>query len=371
MWAMWASLIGCLDVSAGESGDTGFGIPATIPPSEGGTVVTTDGVAWDEVSGPCIGYRTETLIFDSDGSAWAGCGADPGLHFARTPGAWESVAALATFHTYDAQLADNATLYLAGDGVLDNVVAWTGDPGEQADLEPDVLLRFDGTIDGIPLAGGIARTGAGKIVIDSQNGNAYVVSNNDGASFEPAYLDSYQMLDLDVGNGEIFAAGSTIAQPPTVMFPQGDDSYDPLELPGGFVGELFGIAALGADRFIAVGADETAHSGILARCFSGCDQRGSWEVFSLSESNLVGSPDYAGRMMAVCFDSSGTNGIAVGEKFPQGLGGFAIYTRDGGHNWNEAGNPDFPLLSECWAFDDGRFAVAGGAGYLAIGSGLP
>jgi hypothetical protein len=370
MIALWALLAGC-DATGFETGETGLEIPATIPESKGGTVVTTDGVAWDEVGGPCDGYRTETLVFDEDDSAWAGCGADQGMYFARTPGAWESIPALSQFHGYDAQLADNGVLYLAGDDTASDVIAWTADPSDQADIDPVALLRFDGTVDGIPLAGGIARTGAGKIVVDAQNANSYAVSTNDGDSFTAEYLDSYQMLDIDVGNGAIYGAGSTIAQPPTMMFPKEDDTFDTISLPGGFTGELFGLAAIGTNTFVAVGADEQAHTGILARCFASCEQRASWEVFSLATSNLVGAPEYAGRMMAVCFDSAGTNGIAVGEKFPPGLGGFAIYSRDGGHNWNEAGNPNFPLLSECWAFDDGRFAVAGGAGYLAIGSGLP
>ncbi|MBA2320113.1 MAG: hypothetical protein H0V89_03065 [Deltaproteobacteria bacterium] len=281
------------------------------------------------------------------------------------------MSALSQFHTYDAQIADNGVLYLAGDGVGDDIIAWSGDPSRGADLDPDVLHRFDGTIDGISLAGGIARTSSGTIVLESQNGNAYAVSDDDGQSFRPEYLDSFQMLDIDVASGQVYAVGSTISQPPMMFFPTADAIFEPLDLPGGFTGELFGLAAIGANHFVAVGADEEEHTGILARCFARCGERASWEVFSLRDSNLVGAPDYAGRMMAVCFDSAGANGIAVGEKFPQGLGGFAIFTRDGGHSWNEAGNPDFPALSECWAFDDGRFAVAGGAGYLAIGTGLP
>lgn len=348
----------------GGGGNGGTTTEETIPPEP---------PTWASTFGPCSGYRTETLIFAADGSAWAGCGADVGGYYASMPGMWESVPAFDSFHLYDAQLGGDGLLYATGDDTATTTVAYRGDPAQGAGIGPDVLHVYDGTIDGIALAGGIVRRPDGLVHIDSQNGNSYAVSTDDGESFDSLYFYNYQRMDIDLGSdGQIYASGATISQPPTIFFPTADGmSWLPVELPG-YQGELFGIEAIDADHLVAVGVDEPSHAGLMVRCLDGnCTQASSWTQDDLTSSSLIGAPSYAGRLWAVHFDSTGTFGMAVGEKYPQTLGGYALYTKDGGRTWAEAENPGFPILTEVWSFGDGTFAVAGGGSYMAISLVLP
>lgn len=381
----FALLTGCEELLAdGDTGDTGRGPSGDDGVGGGGgnggggnggdddtTPSTPD--TWSIVSGPCAGYRTETLAFADDGSVFAGCGADVGGSFAAEPGMWQTLPVLSSFHLYDAQIGDDGQLYVAGDDTASLAIAYRGDASDGAAFSPELLHIYDGTIDGIPLAGGIVRTPSGVVHIDGQNGNAYAVSKNDGDSFASLYFYNYQRMDVDLGNdGKLYASGATISQPPTIFFPTADESsWTTLSLPG-YIGELFGIEAIDADHLVAVGVDEPSHHGLLVRCLDGnCTQSSGWTQDDLTASPLVGAPADAGRLWAVHFDPSGTFGIAVGEKYPQSLGGYAIYTTDGGRTWDQAENPGFPMLTECWSFGDGRFAVAGGGGFMAISIPLP
>lgn len=337
------------------------------------TDLPTEPATWTSYAGPCSGYRTETLVFDADGSAWAGCGADEGLFYAATTGAWVSVNDHDQFHCYDAQIAGDGLLYIAGDDTTSDELAYRGDPA-QGDLYDGTPIFFYGkSIDSVALAGSVLRAPDGTIVVDAQNSYQYGLSVDDGASFSEEYFSTYQWMDTDLASdGKIYASGSTIAQPPVIVLPGAKTgTFTAIEIgDGDFTGELFGIAAIDADRIFAVGVDEPTHHAMIATCTASCTSPASWTVEDLTDSVELGQPANLGRLHAIRFDESGTYGMAVGEQYPQ-LGGWAMYTTDGGDTWKLAEDPGFPILTEVWSFGDGTFAVAGGGGYMALSVVLP
>ncbi len=338
------------------------------------TDVPVEPPTWTTYAGPCSGYRTETLVFDADGSAWAGCGADVGLFYAATTGAWVSVNDHDQFHCFDAHLADDGLLYIAGDDTTSDDLAYRGDPA-QGDLYDGTPIFFYGmSINSVALAGTILRAPDGTIVVDAENSYQYGLSLDDGDSFTEEYFSTYQWMDTDLASdGKIYASGSTIAHPPIIVLPgakPGD--FFAIEIgDGDFTGELFGIAAIDADRIFAVGVDEPTHHAMFARCTGACTSPASWTVEDLTDSVELGQPADLGRLHAIRFDESGTYGMAVGERYPQALGGWAMYTTDRGDTWKMADDPGFPILTQVWSFGDGTFAVAGGGGYMAVSLALP
>lgn len=360
MWAL--ALVACEYTAF----DTGAPVDTGDPNPWVQTTGTTVGGAWSLFAGPCEGYRTETLVFGVDGSLWAGCGADTGGFHARSPDAWESVPSLARVHVYQLHLDPLGRVWVAGDDVDSQAVVFRGDAADGAGLDPAVLFSFDGTLDGVPIAAHVARARDGHVMVDSLNGFTLGISADDGATWSPGYVPEYQVLDLAVTpNGTFVGSGSTIAQPPVVLLggPTPGD-FDPVLPPGGFQGELFGVAALSPGRVIAVGVDEPSHRGILASCLDGdCGAPSSWTTRDVAAEGWVAD---AGRLHDVHLDAAGTFGIACGERYPQGGGGYALVTTDGGARWSALDTPDFPILTACWSFGDGSFAVAGGGGFLAL-----
>lgn len=302
---------------------------------------STNTGSWTTVSGPCEGYRTETIFVDGD-THHVGCGSDLGLFTSSSStGAFSSMSGLEDFHVYEIAESPDGALWAAGDAYGDETLIYELGSGLTSVLEYDgASMRFSAA-ENLVVHDGVVYT-------DSLTGNYWAHSADDGESWTEEYLSSYQIMDLHSGDGELYAVGSTISQPPTVFhFADGDWSAIELDAPDG---ALEGLTWTG-ERWVAVGVDEGTELAAMFTCSSGCTDAGAW-----SPVDITAQDDTVAKLWSV--HAAGDHVIAVGERYPQSLGGAVLISDDAGATWTVA-DVEAGLLTVAWSYGDGTYTAAG------------
>ena len=364
MRTVWPILVlgltGC-DVfgTAYDSGERSVALPTADWQAEEGT--------WEALSHPCVGNRTDAMWWDSRTDVWVGCGSTvPGTgFFGSTDGGttWNEVAPLfANFRVSSIQRASDGWLYVAG---IDTESATRVVRVKDADIE--IVWEAGNQVWNTFHVGTFRRSPQGVVVAESLTGTHLVVRTDDDADFEDGSGWStdgtgYQILDMVVHGNQFYGAGSTISTPPMAFV---GVSTKPLELQpiqlADWNGEMWSVDADGTGMVVG-GINQRDNEGMVF--VSGADptDAGAWRSLNVSELTGVATTWIRG----VCRNDALI--VAVGEN-PMSARPILVASADNGASWHDwtdslAGDPG--ALHRCELWDDGRLAVAGQSGYLAV-----
>lgn len=383
------------DALNGDDDDGGLsGGAGGLAGGAGGAVGGSGGGA-EGAGHPCPGRKTEALLCEDDGRCWVGCGTSTngrGLFVTEDGGgSWAAVTSdppgfFEQSRVNDVHRSADGLLYVAGEHANDlRVVSLDADG-----LVGEVFRRGD-QVDYSFSVGRFRRDSAGRAIAESLTGTGVVYRAADdpdpqgswstGAGFWSAQVpNGVQMLDLALHDDVLYAVGSTIAQPPTVMistWDEGDFGFDIVQLategPGAFDGELWSLA-VDADLMAAGGVNQDRDVGVIFTLprGEGLDPTdpAAWQMTDLS----VALGDAAPAWME---GSTWVEGICLGDGALYAVGresarnfGFALRSTDGGLTWADVslyGASDaetaMPPLTRC-AVVGGEIYIAGDDGYF-------
>lgn len=351
---------GCDLLGVGGDSDTSTTHTTDWQPVEG---------AWAGSSHPCFGNRTDAMWWDSKSTVFVGCGSTTvgyGL-FRSTDGgsSWSSVAEsrLSGFRVSSIQRGGDALLYIAGIDTNSRDRVLSVDDNDAVQVVYEAGDQFWSSFH----VGTFRRNNQGVAVAESLTGTGLVWRDGDGAAFQdgsdwPTDGGSYQILDMVLDGGGFYGSGSTIATPPHVFVPDSTDPFAlrPVQL-ADWSGELWGIDVDGGE-VVAGGVNQNDNDGMIFVSGSDPADADGWSSTNVTE--LVGSgPTW---IRGVC--RSGSRIAAVGE-FSMLADPILVVSADGGNSWSDwtdALPSGAEALHRCEMWADGRLAVTGQSGYLAV-----
>ena len=333
---------------------------------------------WTSSSHPCVGNRTDTLLFEGD-TVFVGCGtttsgfglymsSDAGMTFVApetTPAGWFD-----TYRVNDVSRSSDGLLYVAGTGTTNSSMVVSVDTSV-APMVVTEVLNAGPTIDESFVVGTFRRRSDGSAIAESLNGNGMMYRPDDNTGpdafsdgWENAYYwanggsATFQLLDMEIHEDAFYGCGSTIADTPKLFLPNPNapNAYnmDVVEL-ATYDGEMWGMDVAPDGSVIVGGVNQNLNVGMV---YFG-DPSASLSVFDVS--TIVSSgPTW---IRGVC--SNGSRLVAVGE-LSQSSDPLVFTSSDSGQTWSNE-TPDAPgPLHECTVFANGSFAVAGSDGYLGV-----
>jgi len=334
---------------------------------------------WTSSAHPCVGNRTDSMLFEADNTVWTGCGSttigyglymstDAGMTFSApetTPAGWFD-----TYRVLDVSRSSDGLLYVAGTATTNSSMVVSVDTSVSPMVVTEVL-NAGPTIDESFIAGTFRRRADGSAIAESLNGNGMLYRPSDSVGpdafsdgWENAYYwanggsASFQLLDMEIHDEAFYGCGSTIADTPKLFLPNASaaNAYnmDVVELDT-FDGEMWGMDVAPDGSVIVGGVNQNLDVGMV---YFG--DPSSLSVLDVSTIVSSGSTWIRG----VC--TNGTRLVAVGE-LSMTSDPLVFTSGDGGRSWsNETPDAAPGPLHECTVLSNGSFAVAGADGYIGI-----
>ena len=193
---------------------------------------------WTSSAHPCVGNRTDSMLFEADNTVWTGCGSttigyglymstDAGMTFSApetTPAGWFD-----TYRVLDVSRSSDGLLYVAGTATTNSSMVVSVDTSVSPMVVTEVL-NAGPTIDESFIAGTFRRRADGSAIAESLNGNGMLYRPSDSVGpdafsdgWENAYYwanggsASFQLLDMEIHDEAFYGCGSTIADTPPSM----------------------------------------------------------------------------------------------------------------------------------------------------------
>lgn len=325
---------------------------------------------------PCIGHRTDTAIQDDSGRWWVGCGSTAegsGLYYSDNGGAnWETLSTdpptyFDFYRVNDLWIRGNR-IYASGANTStgsrsrDAVVSFElGTPTPTVDS----IFQIGDLVWNSFIVGTYRRNGEGVEVAESLVGNDLMIREGNGTweNGNPWTLDgnSYQMLDMEEHDGQLYGCGSTIGEPPTVFLPIPDTrlpfALRALRLAAHVEGEMWDLH-VDEDGVVVGGVDQTLDAGMIS--ISGPDPYDPEQWLGFRLDSRISQPTW---IQGVC--RSGEEVVAVG-RYSQSDNALVLRSTDGGTSWSNITPRDTPALYVCEILDDGRLMVTGAEGVFAF-----
>jgi photosystem II stability/assembly factor-like uncharacterized protein len=340
-----------------------------------------------ELDDPCDG-ATAYSIHTHDSELWVGCGLREGLHKSSDDGV-----SFSDGHPSGGNTSDSDALY-----VFDLKTSSTGDllvcghlyPQESSEPQPLVMRYADSAWETLLIYGNnSANPGAvymsncgqiqehpnGGLFVMSQTSADMTYSTDSGANWskEDRYFEeinltagpqAYQLQRLASTSEGIFASGYNIAQPPTFFRPSTADGASWFNLKANTIdteveGEGWAMATPDdGDTWFVGGRNQGAGAFASAFFYRSSDNGATWASISVPEDIDI--------IRDISFSSDGQYGIAVGDKYPQAAGGFALITSDSGATWTAI---EDELPYDLWSAEvKGPYWFVGGNGTLHRGA---
>jgi photosystem II stability/assembly factor-like uncharacterized protein len=340
-----------------------------------------------ELDDPCDG-ATAYSIHTHDSELWVGCGLREGLHKSSDDGV-----SFSDGHPSGGNTSDSDALY-----VFDLKTSSTGDllvcghlyPQESSEPQPLVMRYADSAWETLLIygnnsadSGAVYMSNCGQIE-EHPNGGLFVMSQtsadmtystDSGTSWskEARYFEeinltagpqAYQLQRLTSTSEGIFASGYNIAQPPTFFTPSTAEGASWFNLKAKTIdteveGEGWAMATPddGSTWFVG-GRNQGAGAFASAFFYRSSDNGATWASISVPEDIDI--------IRDISFSSDGQYGIAVGDKYPQAAGGFALITSDSGATWTAI---EDELPYDLWSAEvKGPYWFVGGNGSLHRGA---
>lgn len=340
-----------------------------------------------ELDDPCDG-ATAYSIHTHDSELWVGCGLREGLHKSSDDGV-----SFNDGHPSGGNTNDSDALY-----VFDLKTSSTGDllvcghlyPQESSEPQPLVMRYADSAWETLLIYGNnSANPGAvymsncgqieehpnGGLFVMSQTSADMTYSTDSGANWskEDRYFEeinltagpqAYQLQRLASTSEGIFASGYNIAQPPTFFRPSTADGASWFNLKANTIdteveGEGWAMATPDdGDTWFVGGRNQGAGAFASAFFYRSSDDGATWTAISVAEDIDI--------IRDISFSSDGQYGIAVGDKYPESAGGFALITSDSGATWTAI---EDELPYDLWSAEvKGPYWFVGGNGSLHRGA---
>ena len=340
-----------------------------------------------ELDDPCNG-ATAYSIHTHDEELWVGCGLREGLHKSSDDGVTFSDG-----HPSGGNTSTSDALY-----VFDMKTSSSGDllvcghlyPQESSEPQPLVMRYADSNWETLLIygnnssnPGAVYMSNCGQIE-EHPNGGLFVMSQtsadmtystDSGANWskEDRYFEeinltagpqAYQLQRLASTSDGIFASGYNIAQPPTFFTPSTADGASWFNLKANTIdteveGEGWAMATPDdGDTWFVGGRNQGAGAFASAFFYRSSDDGVTWTAISLPEDIDI--------IRDISFSSDGQYGIAVGDKYPESAGGFALITSDSGVTWTAI---EDELPYDLWSTEvKGPYWFVGGNGSLHRGA---
>jgi hypothetical protein len=351
--------------------------------NEGGEGIIKETIALTDACNGATAYSIHTY----NEELWVGCGLGEGLHKSSDDGV--------TFnngHPSGGKTSTSDALY-----VFDMKTSSGGDllvcghlyPQESSEPQPLVLRYADSAWETLLIYGNnsansraVSMSNCGQIE-EHPNGGLFVMSltsadmsySTDGGtnwSAENRYFEeinltagpqAYQLQRLASTSVGIFGSGYNIAQPPTFFKPSTADGATWFNLKANTIdteveGEGWAMATPddGSTWFVG-GRNQGAGAFGSAFFYRSNDNGNTWTSISVPEDIDI--------IRDISFSSDGQYGIAVGDKYPQAAGGFALITSDFGATWTAI---EDKLPYDLWSAEvKGLYWFVGGNGSLHRG----
>ena len=215
----------------------------------------------------------------------------------------------------------------------------------------------------------------GGLFVMSQTSADMTYSTDSGANWskEDRYFEeinltagpqAYQLQRLASTSDGIFASGYNIAQPPTFFTPSAADGASWFNLKATTIdteveGEGWAMATPDdGDTWFVGGRNQGAGAFASAFFYRSSDDGVTW--------TSIGLPEDIDIIRDISFSSDGQYGIAVGDKYPESAGGFALITSDSGATWTAI---EDELPYDLWSAEvKGPYWFVGGNGSLHRGA---
>lgn len=363
IWLVLVLLSGCDLFEVGEDS----GLTSSTGPT--GTEWTPETGAWSGATHPCVGNRTDAMVWTDASTVLVGCGSTvigTGLYRSADAGdTWSQVSPVARANFRVSSLQSiGGSLLVGGIDTESRIRVVSLDGADQ----PTTVFEAGDQVWNSFHVGTYRENNDGVAVAESLTGTGLVwrptadVAFEDGSTW-PTDGASYQILDLEVHANRFTGVGSTIGTPPHVFLPAGTSPFalEPVQL-ADWNGELWSVDVDGGG-VIAGGVDQQANVGVVFSSAGPAPEDAS-TFRELRLDTLVGdSPSW---VRGVC--RSGTLLAAVGE-FSQRADPILLVSADNGNSWNDwtAKLPGSPgALHQCELWTDGRLAVTGQDGYFAL-----
>jgi hypothetical protein len=359
------------------------------------------------------------MHWDNDSTGFWSCGTK-----ADGAGFWTTTDAGLSW-TKQARISDRiAGITRAPDGRLFVAGEFGGpvaviDESNPAILKAEPLYRRgNNAFTSVAFGESVAVTSDGQILVDSLNGTniAYFPGDNaqgqawyasqctgdEPSSYNPDesgtwcelhgasedYLDSpdavaSQLASIEVHNDRFYAAGRYIADAGKVRLPsQRMDAAFHMQTVyvqnERDVGEMFDLEVSASGVIFAAGTNQSDNFPLIFRCDSAsvdCYDSASWDILELDlffvndywVEPASGSRD--GRAIAVHGDTV----VAVGNFVPNGKGGWALISRDGGITWEDLtpalnalvpGRERLQNVYDVHVFESGKILVVGNTSFV-------
>jgi hypothetical protein len=340
--------------------------------------LTTDASGWTWGRHPCVGHRTDTMVRDANDRYWIGCGSTAegnGLFYSDDEGqTWltpvtEPAAYFDRYRVNDLWIAPSGLLYAAGRNTGIDARNRDGIVAVSTTLSPtpvDTVFEIGDEIWNSFPVGTYRADADGVEVAESLTGIDLMIREpggpwENGVPWTPSG-EGFQLLDMEVHDGDLYGCGSTINQPPTVFVPIPEATIpfvlQDVPLASSFTGELWDLVV--DDRgVLAVGVDQDADVGILVMSDGGDPQDPS----SYSGIRLDSWFSQATWLQGVC--RRGDEIVAVG-RYSRTDNALALRSTDGGQSWEDITPDDTPALYVCEIREDGRLVVTGAEGVFGV-----
>ena len=336
---------------------------------------------------PCNGATAYSIHTHGD-ELWVGCGLREGLHKSSDDGV-----SFSDGHPSGGNTSTSDALY-----VFDMKTSSSGDllvcghlyPQESSESQPLVMRYADSSWETLLIYGNnSANPGAvymsncgqieehpnGGLFVMSQTSPDMTYSTDSGANWskEDRYFEeinltagpqAYQLQRLASTSDGIFASGYNIAQPPTFFTPSTAGGASWFNLKANTIdteveGEGWAMATPDdGDTWFVGGRNQGAGAFASAFFYRSSDGGAAW--------TSIGLPEDIDIIRDISFSSDGQYGIAVGDKYPESAGGFALITSDSGATWTAI---EDELPYDLWSAEvKGTYWFVGGNGSLHRGA---
>ena len=335
----------------------------------------------------CNGATAYSIHTHND-ELWVGCGLREGLHKSSDDGVTFSDG-----HPSGGNTSTSDALY-----VFDLKTSSSGDllvcghlyPQESSEPQPLVMRYSNSSWETLLIygnnsadPGAVYMSNCGQIE-EHPNGGLFVMSQtsadmtystDNGANWskEDRYFEeinltaepqAYQLQRLASTSDGIFASGYNIAQPPTFFTPSTADGASWFNLKANTIdteveGEGWAMATPDdGDTWFVGGRNQGAGAFASAFFYRSLDNGATWTAISVPEDIDI--------IRDIAFSPDGQYGVAVGDKYPQAAGGFAIVTSDSGATWTAI---EDELPYDLWSAEvKGPYWFVGGNGSLYRGA---
>ena len=348
-----------------------------------------DGVVKETVAlaDACNGATAYSIHTHND-ELWVGCGLREGLHKSSDDGVTFSDG-----HPSGGNTSTSDALY-----VFDLKTSSSGDllvcghlyPQESSEPQPLVMRYANSSWETLLIygnnsadPGAVYMSNCGQIE-EHPNGGLFVMSQtsadmtystDNGANWskEDRYFEeinlnagpqAYQLQRLASTSDGIFASGYNIAQPPTFFTPSTADGASWFNLKANTIdteveGEGWAMATPDdGDTWFVGGRNQGAGAFASAFFYRSLDNGATWTAISVPEDIDI--------IRDIAFSPDGQYGVAVGDKYPQAAGGFALVTSDSGATWTAI---EDELPYDLWSAEvKGPYWFVGGNGSLYRGA---